>query len=799
MKKDVKILTMLLAALLVVGLLLATACTNPTNGEPGAPGTPGKDGAAGKDGADGTDGGDGEDGINGSPGTGTGGGGTETTLTGSVSVASMEALYKVVNKVTWVTGVTVAAGTYEIPSGKTLVVVGDVALGSGNIIINAYNGSLNLSGGTITGDGAGDVILLNAQIDSATKANIKGTASIPELVTTIDAAVPPKGVMVSSLPIGGSGEITAANFNTYATGGRVYVIDDLTITGDAALTNAQVTVFGDTTTDGDLTLTTNTILRGKLTVTDDKVITGLNFFTNTLDIGTHAVEGTGAVINLARLDADTATPGTLELSGTLTTVSIGGGNGQITVSGTPGFTGGGVFGNSGLTTFETAVTVATAPITFTGPVSFENTLTITAVNATFNSTADFTGAVSTGAGAAVFGGAATFDGALTTGGAVTFNSTADITGVATLGGEAIFDGDATFGNTLAIPVAGATFGGTAVFDGAVTTAGPITFGDTAAFGDVALTMSSVNAITLNAGVSLAANDETIITASPDGIVTLTPGAGALLTFNEAGSSVTQTGGAVAIGGDAILAEGATYTASAVALTVNAGGSLTVDTDAKVAFATTGSLVLTGHATTGALLKGAGTVVVGGAAIAGGTNGWQAVGAANVSITTTTGITIGGGTVLKGLSTNSAITVPASSKLTVTTGQIDLSTAGSVILGGHTAPGTAGAIILAGAGANAGNLLVDGDIDDAITIGTADASNFTLNYDTNTGFVTMIDVSTPATNGNIVLEGDGNSAATGTPLGNIGGGTANAAYIRGPNTIGQNLEIKNGVTVTVPAT
>jgi hypothetical protein len=67
MKEAVKILTALLAALLV-SLLLATACTNPTNGEPGAPGAPGTPGTNGTNGADGGDGKDAETPANGAPG-----------------------------------------------------------------------------------------------------------------------------------------------------------------------------------------------------------------------------------------------------------------------------------------------------------------------------------------------------------------------------------------------------------------------------------------------------------------------------------------------------------------------------------------------------------------------------------------------------------------------------------------------------------------------------------------------------------------------------------------------------------
>jgi hypothetical protein len=620
-----------------------------------------------------------------------------------------------VDTVMWVDSVGFSTDdTYVIPAGKTLAVAGDVDLNGADIVINAFNGTLDLSTGTIAGSDANDVILLNTQNASA-KANIT-VAAVPALVSGITAGdtIPADGAIVSSLAIGaGSGAIALADFETYATSARVYVLGALDISGDAAFSAAKLTVFGNTTTNGDIELTSDTVLRGKLTVTDDKTITGLDNFKGVLDIGDNDVIADDATaVELAALNGS----GTLDLQANLTSVKIGDGTGSILASGSSVTLGAGsVFKNTGLTTFGPDVSV-TAGVEFAGLVDFE-------------------GALDTGTGETVFN-------------------------------------------------------------------------KTASFVDTELITTSTGAIKLAANESLALMTSggtptrvPIITAGAGGL-TLTPGTGTTLTFDEAGKSITQDTAGVVIGGSAILATSAAYTVAAgQTLVVDAGGTFTVNGDLAIG----DGLILTGAAGTGgAVLKG--VVEADNTTIAGGTNGWRAVGTGTITIAADA-ITASISTVaLTGMAGTVApsITVATAERLTVT-GQINISTAGTVTL---TTGVTPASLALTDHATNFGLLVVDTDNTTALDItgGAFDATNFYLTDSSKTGdskalILSAIDTDT-AVGGNAaanltiqVASGTTGNASSGLALGRIGGGTGNDVYIKGGTSA--NSVIAKDWLVTAP--
>jgi uncharacterized protein (DUF697 family) len=277
-----------------------------------------------------------------------------------------------------------AAGEFIVPPKKTLVVVGDVTL-AGGTIINAFNGTLDVVDGGFAGAN-GVLIVADAQ-RAAVKAKAENL-SVPATATVGDTEID-EDVVLTSLTIGDEGWDDFATFagSTYT----VYVNGDVEIDATTAVTTGSVslTVFGDVKAKGTLTLGAAATAKS-LTATDTLALTGIANIKE-LNTATYVVTATDTSVALAKLNSGAG--GKLVLPGTVTAVTIDGGNGNIDfITGSPAFAAGATFGNTGLTTFAKPVTVAKSAseeIVFEGPVAFADDLTLTAVPATFKGHVSF--------------------------------------------------------------------------------------------------------------------------------------------------------------------------------------------------------------------------------------------------------------------------------------------------------------------------------------------------------------------------------------------------------------------------
>jgi hypothetical protein len=570
---------------------------------------------------------------------------------------------------------TSADNTVFVPSTKTLAVIGNLSLGTGDYTINAFYGKLDLSSGRLTGGDSSDKLMLNAQ-DKADADEADAIDPGPEFVGLV-ASISPTGtdtadgsVMMETLTIGtGSNAVTAARLLQYLGGERIYINGNLTTNEANPFGAAKVTVFGSTTASDNITLTdpaTGTNLQGPLVAGDDITVSGLNHFAaGTLNTSTYEVTvdptGLSGALALATLNSADSN-GKLKLTDAITSVTIGNGTGNIEYDGAAVTLTTSSFGNEGQTTFKKGVTVTTNAASFAGPVDFLETFELATVGATFGGDAGFTGAVTTSTGLVTFNGAAVFGaGALTTGGAVTFNETASFGagGITDTGGVTTFAKAATFTGPVATGAylttfsmtaefeGTADFGGNATFAGAtfggdVSTGGVTIFNGTASFNDASLDLSlggtttfkenvtftageaiktgiTTSTITLETGKKLAIGEDDVITAGGSNVV-LTPSA-ADVTLTFAANKITQDDGDIKINGEAALADSASYEVSADNdLEIDTGASLTLlGTDAAGA-----KLILANSdGSDGSILKGAGSLIADATTIVGGTNGWEA--------------------------------------------------------------------------------------------------------------------------------------------------------------------------------
>jgi hypothetical protein len=371
MKKNVKILMMLLAALLV-GLLLVTACTNPTNGDPGADGKNGTEGPKGDAGV----GEKGDQGDKGDPGAvGPAGPAAPTVITAvatSTSLADIKTFFAEGADKVILTGdgsLSGSAGTLVIPANKILAAGGAVQLVANSVLV-ATEGELSLTG-TLTASSS-TVIVKN-------KAAYPGTITAtvyPDYRDTLPSDTPGGPIALPSLAVGTGGiawEALAARMSTQS----LYIIGDLTVKGgNVNTTTPNVTVYGDVKAEGEITLLdTLSLLNGALVANGGPLtVNGLaDYYDGKLDTGSYEVTAGTSTATVYTLSAvRSSSGGKLRLPQTATNVSI-------SLSATPGFdvngnvefftpTGGtaaavslvsGVtFGNTGTTTFPEGVTLA---------------------------------------------------------------------------------------------------------------------------------------------------------------------------------------------------------------------------------------------------------------------------------------------------------------------------------------------------------------------------------------------------------------------------------------------------------
>ena len=297
------------------------------------------------------------------------------TLPASASPALLKAYFAETNKVFVVAAL--GAGTFEVPAGKTLAVVGDVDISSvDDTVINAYYGTLDVSDGGFTVDGGNVFIVPQAKV-AEVKAALTGAGVVPEKFTgTLSGSTPAltAPAVFESLGIGGSGQITAADFATFTASNIAYVVGDVTIDASTAavLSSANLTVYGEIKVGGTAaSLTLGANVKGSLTATSNLTLAGTITGVTKLNTGTYTVSSALTSVSLPELDSGTG--GKLSLTGAVTAVTITGGNGNIEFStGTPAFASNpSNFGNTGLTTFKAAAGSTNVALTFAGPVAFE--------------------------------------------------------------------------------------------------------------------------------------------------------------------------------------------------------------------------------------------------------------------------------------------------------------------------------------------------------------------------------------------------------------------------------------------
>jgi hypothetical protein len=231
-----------------------------------------------------------------------------------------------------------------------------------------------------------------------------------------------------------------------------------------------------------------------------------------------------------------------------------------------------------------------------------------------------------------------------------------------------------------------------------------------------------------------------------GNATITPSSSGVLAFTDDGK-ITQSAGAILIGGAALLADDASYEVTQnLSLTLNAGGSLTLDgPDA--------ALILDNDGSDAAALKGTGELIAGGAKIVGGTNGWTADNANSSPLTVIISPdSIRGSTadaILAGADSSSAITVAAAGNLALVENiKIDLSTAGTITITqtGLITLGPDSSIIGVGTSVGTGNS----------TSITNIISGANIVYTSNAGDVLETITTTDGTTGNTLTADGGNA-------------------------------------------
>jgi hypothetical protein len=273
-----------------------------------------------------------------------------------------------------------AAGTFTVPEGKTLAVVGDVTL-TGASVIDAYDGTFDLSAGTIGGATATFIVRDPTAIVPGT---IK-TGTLPSTADPGDIDADTRfdrvTLITGNFAIGGQSQLSATEFATVLDGNLVYIKGKLSVGGASDISSDSITVLGPIEAGANLTVGGTTVAEritatAAFTLTDLADATGIRV----LDTGAFTVTSGDATVDLDRLYSTTGTPpGKLSLTASVTQVDIGGGNGNIDFNtSTPAFgTAASNFGNTGTTVFNAAAGSASVNLTFAGPVEFKDDFTRT--------------------------------------------------------------------------------------------------------------------------------------------------------------------------------------------------------------------------------------------------------------------------------------------------------------------------------------------------------------------------------------------------------------------------------------
>ena len=603
------------------------------------------------------------------------------TLPSGATPAMLAALFETTDTV--IVGLPLGEGTFTVPAGKTLAVAGTVDISGVNTVINAFDGTLDVSAGGFTADGDNVFIVAEAKV-----AEVKAAASggiVPAYAAGVTDTPIEGYTVLPSLSIGGSGT-SEEDFGDFAGSTHtVYVLGTLAIDATSAVStgNAKLVILGETTAAGanGVTFGANTVIgtlkaTGALKITavgaggvktlnlngqavtitaDDNigVITSgaegavLNLPSDgsigNIDVGAYdiTIGGTPAAVTVAELAASGA--GKLVLPAAAVTFTATAGGGKIAYTGAP----------------ASLTLSSTTGLTYVGNLS-TGAVTLTAGNLTVSGDATFTGALAGPAGSSA---------------TITFNGeTASVASYTTKATDYVdtFAGSAALTITTLTDASSAS---TVVFNGPLTvvtnavtpgTGGLIIAGSGAVRLEALPTITNALSIGNTAGVFIA---DGLVTGSSSNTVTLT---NAIFQAGDAASPISLT------------------SAEGTGVTLGAGDALALNTNDTIVIANSGKIALG----TGAEISGAGTWTA-----ASGEDEYLAIAVVNAT-TAFIGASLANGNTGEEAGTltasdgTPAITVKASGTLTI-------GPKTTVALGGD---GTAvGSIVLTGNNSNPGKL------------------------------------------------------------------------------------------------
>ena len=488
-------------------------------------------------------------------------------------------------------------GTFVVPAGKTLAVVGDVTLNNSSVI-NAYAGNFDVSAGSIGGANAVFIVRNPSDYD-ATEIT---SGIIPAYAAGVSDTPIAGDTVLPSLTLGGSGT-SEEDFGDFAGSTyTVYVMGDLTIDATTALTtgNAKLTVLGETTAAGagGVTFGANTEI-GTLKATGALTITAVGAGgVKKLDLNGNPVTITNAT-NIGEITSS-ATDGSLALAATPTIAKLAVGASDITVTSatttsltvstfstdgtgklvlpkeTVSFTataGGGNFSYSGNPASVTAS--STTGLTYVGNLS-TGAVTLTAGNLTVSGNAAFTGALTGPAGSSAtitFNGETASVASYTTkeeASADTFAGTAALT-ITTLtdtssgASKVTFNGTglAKIMNAFTVNTGGLTIAGTGFVDveneTEPTLTNALSIANTGGVHFEKLVVNTGNAVTLTKAV-LKSGNATPISLANNAALTLNDGD--VLALATTGTIAVEGSGKIAIGAHGEISGVGTWTATA---------------------------------------------------------------------------------------------------------------------------------------------------------------------------------------------------------------------------------------------
>jgi hypothetical protein len=683
-------------ALILAMLLVFAGCEGPT-GPQGLGGLPGGQGGAGLPGDNGLPG---DDGFTG--GLVVDPAGTE------VSDTFLEAAFESIGDGTTVIlgpSVTEVYGT--VPAGKTLRVVGDLALGvvvtDGEELILESGSSLVIHTGAV----------LNATVVSGIAGSLAGTGSISgagSLLLPVKTTSNNTAVFLTYTDVSFAGRKVGSVLTSSSTAAAI---------GASNLADAFQTVSALTVEN--LTGLTSTGIPAGKTLT----LTGAG---NTM-AGFTSASGTGTLIVDGTLDTsagiDFSLGGTLTVNGTLVTsgsgVTITGG-GNITIGSDgiltladAGDDATGITNNGSISTVATAGLTQKHLLTLLGTGTVElNGVGTTAVDTaqltlTQNVTIGTTGKlIAPVVASAPFSGGKTIT--ILGNGILDFGVTEDVTSIgATVVNTGTNEDSVTTSTTS--PVALSTImgiEGNISSDGVIALTGPLTIPANVNLTSDSAFTDGAYAVTIEGDVLLSgvATSDGDITVAADGTLTFSGAAAPTGDITvEADGTLTFSGTVAPTGDITVKADGVFIVSDDAVpegdITVEAGGLLqitagsltiaaekTLDNNNNVSIANGASLILTGATGgDGAMLTGTGSVAFGNASIIGGTDGWQAdaasttvvfsAAAANAPRITGTG----SNPVLKAVDAGTgAITVgPANATLTLATVEVNVAGGGSIVI------------------------------------------------------------------------------------------------------------------------